>query len=124
MMLNALHCGQIIAIVLCFVKDVHMTLSVLHASSFDRHPVCFQLRLKAQLPRSACVQNLAPTALCLLQYRKLESRPIFVMAKKRLRGVFEEWQAAAQDKQAARHRDTALTRHAHHKILKKAWLSW
>lgn len=61
---------------------------------------------------------------CFVQYRKLESRPIFVMAKKRLRRVMQEWQAAIKAKQTKKERLTAVDKHAHHKLLKAVLVSW
>ncbi|DBA91048.1 TPA: hypothetical protein ACH3X2_004154 [Trebouxia sp. C0005] len=58
------------------------------------------------------------------EYRKLESRPIFVMAKKRLRRVVQEWQAAVHAKEAARRQEAAVQRQANHKLMKRALLSW
>ena len=58
------------------------------------------------------------------QYRKLESRPIHVMAKKRLRRVVQEWQAAVATKKASRQRTAAIQLSANHKVMRKAWLSW
>ena len=59
-----------------------------------------------------------------MQYRKLESRPVYVMAKKRLRRVVQEWQAAADARKAFRQQVTAVKRSADHKVMRKAWLSW
>ena len=59
-----------------------------------------------------------------MQYRKLESRPIYVMAKKRLRRVVQEWQAAADARKASRQRVTAVQNSADHKVMRKAWVSW
>lgn len=59
-----------------------------------------------------------------LQYRKLESRPIYLMAKKRLRRVVQEWQAVADAKKASRQQLAAVQTSADHKVMRKAWLGW
>ena len=46
------------------------------------------------------------------------------MAKKRLRRVVQEWQAAAQSRQAKRHQMAAVQLLANHRIMKKAFLGW
>ncbi|KAL3152452.1 hypothetical protein ABBQ32_001497 [Trebouxia sp. C0010 RCD-2024] len=58
------------------------------------------------------------------EYRKLESRPIYLMAKKRLRRVVQEWQAVADAKKASRQQLAAVQKSADHKVMRKAWLSW
>ena len=58
------------------------------------------------------------------QYRKLESRPIYLMAKKRLRRVVQEWQAVADAKKASRQQLAAVQKSANHKVMRTAWLSW
>lgn len=72
------------------------------------------------LCKNACTDTLA----AVLQYRKLESRPIFVMAKKRLRRVVQEWQAAVHGKEAARRQVAAVQLQANHKLMRQALLSW
>ncbi len=72
-------------------------------------------QVAATLPDACCAN---------VQYRKLESRPVFVMAKKRLRRVVQEWQAAAQARKARRCRVTAIQLQATHKVMRRALLSW
>lgn len=71
-----------------------------------------------------CESARTVTLAAVMQYRKLESRPIFVMAKKRLRRVVQEWQAAVHAKEAARRQEAAVQRQANHKLMKRALLSW
>jgi hypothetical protein len=46
------------------------------------------------------------------------------MAKKRLRRVVQEWQAAVQAKEAARRWVAAVQLQADHKLMRRALLSW
>jgi hypothetical protein len=71
-----------------------------------------------------CKNARTVTLAAVAQYRKLESRPIFVMAKKRLRRVVQEWQAAVHAKEAARRQVAAVQLQANHKVMRRALLSW
>ena len=71
-----------------------------------------------------CKNTRTDSLAAVVQYRKLESRPIFVMAKKRLRRVSQEWQAAVHAKEAARRRVAAVQLQANHKLMRRALLSW
>lgn len=80
------------------------------------NPLCFKGHLDITVT--------SVTAALVVQYRKLESRPIYLMAKKRLRRVVQEWQAVADAKKASRHQLAAVQLSANHKVMRKAWLSW